>query len=204
LTEISLLLWDVGGVVLSNAWDHSERAAAATHFHIEPVEFERRHEQVVEAFEAGRIDIGGYLSETVFHTARPFTQQTFFEFMCSRSREFTSTLGWARAISEAGKYEMVALNNESRELNEYRITKFHLREAFEVFLSSCYTGVRKPNDKAFEYALQLTQRKPEEVLFIDDRRENVDAATGLGIRGLWVRDPGKLRAELIAAGVRVP
>ena len=103
MTEITLLLWDVGGVVLSNAWDRTERSAAAAQFHLEPMEFERRHEQVVAAFEEGRMDIGGYLSETVFHTARPFTRQSFFEFMCSRSREYSSALGLARAILGAGQ-----------------------------------------------------------------------------------------------------
>ena len=94
--------------------------------------------------------------------------------------------------------------HRTKELNEYRIAMFRLRDAFNVFLSSCYTGFRKPSSKAFEYALRLTQRKPGEVLFLDDRKENVEAAIGIGIRGLWVRDPDRVRTDLISAGLKVP
>jgi putative hydrolase of the HAD superfamily len=96
---------------------------------------------------------------------------------------------------------MFALNNESAELNEYRITTFGLRDLFHGFLSSCYTGRRKPDPEVFRYALQVTQRAPDEALLLDDRRENVEAAAAFGLRTVWVRDPERIGEELVAAGV---
>jgi putative hydrolase of the HAD superfamily len=202
MAKVSLLLWDLGGVVLTNAWDHSERASAATHFHLDPVELERRHERVEVVFETGRLDLSGYLSATVFDRAQPFSPEEFYGYMRSGSRAHEPALACARSLRDAGEYDMVALNNESRELNEYRIATFHLRDVFHAFLSSCYTGRRKPDPDAFRYALQVTQRTPDEALFLDDRRENVDAAARLGLRTLWVQDPGRLREDLASEGIR--
>ena len=91
---------------------------------------------------------------------------------------------------------LATLNNESLELNRFRIEKFGLRNYFTAFFSSCYLGVRKPEPRIYEIALQVTQRKQQECLFIDDREENVKAAQALGIRGIHLKGVEKLEAEL--------
>ncbi|MCI4324264.1 MAG: HAD family phosphatase [Thermoplasmata archaeon] len=197
----SLLLWDVGGVLLTNGWDRAGRAAAAERFHLDAAEFERRHLAVDAAFETGRMDASSYLATTVFHTPRAFSPEEFLRFMESRSAPVATTLELAKRLRESGKYTMAALNNESRELNEYRIVTFGLRDLFHVFLSSCYTGRRKPDPDAFRYALTITQRSPEESVFLDDRPENVAAASSLGLRTVLVTDAARLGHELEGLGV---
>jgi putative hydrolase of the HAD superfamily len=201
MTDVSVLLWDVGGVLLTNAWDLSDRQLAAQQFGLDAAEFERRHEAVVAEFEEGRMDEEEYLAKTVFYAPRSFSRETFQKFMRERSQPFPSALATARAVRAQGKYVMAALNNESRPLNEYRITMFRLQEIFHAFLSSCYTGRRKPDAGAFRYALEITHRAPEEALLLDDRLDNVKAAATLGLRTLWVRDPERIREDLAAAGV---
>jgi putative hydrolase of the HAD superfamily len=201
MAEVSLLLWDVGGVVLSNGWDHRARAAAADRFGLDAGELERRHLTVDAAFETGRLDWAGYLSATVFYETRPFSPEMFRQFMLAQSTENRAALATARALRSSGRYTMAALNNESRELNDYRIRTFGLADVFHVFFSSCYTGLRKPDPAAFRYALDLAQRPAEEALFLDDRPENVEAAARLGLRTLKVQDPGRLREELAGVGV---
>lgn len=201
MADLSLLLWDVGGVVLSNGWDERGRAAAAEHFGLDAAELERRHRSVDAAFETGRLDWAGYLSATVFYEARPFSPEAFRRFMLDQSQANPAALATARALKSSGRYTMAALNNESRELNEYRIRTFGLEGAFHVFFSSCYTGLRKPDPAAFRYALDLAHRPPQEVLFLDDRPENVAAAARVGLRTLRVWDPEQLREELARIGV---
>jgi putative hydrolase of the HAD superfamily len=96
---------------------------------------------------------------------------------------------------------MAALNNESRELNHFRIHTFRLTEIFHAFLSSCTTGRLKPDPDAYRHALEVIQRAPEESLLLDDRLENVEAAAHLGLRTVWVQDPEQIREELARAGV---
>jgi len=201
VAEPTLLLWDVGGVILSNAWDHTARRAAVERFGLDATEFERRHERVVADFETGRVDLATYLSETVFYVPRSFTSDEFRRFMRERSTPHPSTLALAIELRRRGGVLMAALNNESLELNEFRIRTFRLAEAFDVFLSSCYTGRRKPEPDAYRYALQLTQRAPDEALFLDDRPENVEAAARLGLGTILVKDPDRLGEELRAFGI---
>ncbi|MGI0071974.1 MAG: HAD family hydrolase [Thermoplasmata archaeon] len=201
MPEIALLLWDVGGVLLSNGWDHSARAAAAARFGLDPAELERRHGLVDGPFETGRLDTEGYLSATVFYEPRSFLREEFVAFMHARSTPNPGAIATARALRASGRYRMATLNNESRELNEYRLRSFGLRDLFDVFFSSCYTGRRKPDPDAYRFALELTQRAPDECLFLDDRPENLEAATGLGLRTLRVLDPARLAEDLARAGV---
>ena len=196
-----MLLWDVGGVLLSDGFDQKSRAEAVAHFGLDGAEFERRHAGVEIAFEMGQIDLDGYLDATVFYESRPFSREEFRAFIFAQSRAHPAAIETARAIRDAGEYRMAVLSNESRELNEYRIRTFRLGPIFEDFFSSCYTGRRKPDPAAYRLALSVTQRAPEETLFLDDRAENVEAAARLGLRTLRVHDPGRLREELAKVGI---
>jgi putative hydrolase of the HAD superfamily len=199
--KLSLLLWDVGGVLLSDGWDHRSRSEAITHFGLDLAEFERRHARVDADFETGRLDWNGYLDATVFYEPRPFSREEFREFVRAQSRPYPEAIATARAIRNAGRYRMAVLNNESRELNEYRIRTFGLGTIFDDFFSSCYTGQLKPAPEAYRLALSVTQHAADESLFLDDRAENVEAAARLGLRTLRVDDPGRLREALSLIGV---
>ncbi len=201
MADISLLLWDVGGVLLSDGWGRSARAAAAHRFGLDPTEFERRHRLVDSDFETGSLGEEAYLDATVFYAPRSFSRESFRRFMEEQSTAYPAAIETARALREHGAYIMAVLNNESRELNEYRIRTFGLGGIFHAFFSSCYTGRRKPEPDAYRFALEVTQHSPNESLFLDDRPENIAAASRLGIRTLRVDDPGRLRQELALAGV---
>jgi putative hydrolase of the HAD superfamily len=201
VAEVSLLLWDVGGVLLSDGWDHETRRLAAVRFGIDPGELERRHEPLAAALETGRLTWEAYLEAVVFYEPRPFSPEVFRRYVWDRSTPHPAAIGSARALRGSGRYVMATLNNESRELNEFRIEKFGLRELFHAFLSSCYTGRLKPDPDAYRLALELTRRAPGECLFLDDRAENVEAAAALGLRTLQVRDPDRLREDLLAVGI---
>ncbi len=197
----SLLLWDVGGVLLTNGWDRASRADAIVRFRLDATAFEDRHARVEAEFETGRLDAEGYLDATVFYEPRSFSRAEFRNYMFERSRPHPEAIATARDLRKGGEYRMAVLNNESRELNEYRIRTFGLHEIFDDFFSSCYTGRRKPDPAAFRLALSVTQQEPQATLFLDDRPENVAAAARLGVRTLRVEDPRHLREELAGVGV---
>jgi putative hydrolase of the HAD superfamily len=203
VARISLLLWDVGGVLLSNGWDRASRAAAATRFQLDASELERRHAAVEVDFESGRLGEDGYLDRVVFYEPRSFSRDDFRAFIRAQSRPNSAAIATARALRTGGQYRLASLNNESRELNEYRIRTFGLAEIFDDFFSSCFTGRRKPDPAAYRVALDVTHHTPDETLFLDDRPENVAAADSLGIHTLRVLDPGRLREELERSGVTV-
>src|SRR5579872_2555339 len=141
---IRALFWDIGGVLLTNAWDRTERAEALQHFNIDPDEFHSRHEMLVSSFERGKITLDEYLERTIFYRERAFTLQAFRDYMLGLSKPLPDNLRFAQALHDSGKYFMSTINNESRELNYYRMEKFELRKTFRLFISSCFVGLRKP------------------------------------------------------------
>lgn len=196
MSQISAIFWDVGGVLLSNAWDRSQREAALEHFKLDEEEFADRHELVASSFERGQIGIDEYLDRTVFYRARPFSKEEFKDYMLALSQPNDGVLSLAKTIAGSGKYLMGTINNESRELNLYRIEKFGLRSIFSLFISSCFVGFRKPERDIYRLALETTQKRPEECCFIDDRALNLEVAKRLGMHTIKMESAGLLRVEL--------
>ncbi len=193
---IRALFWDIGGVLLTNAWDRTERAEALQHFNVDPDEFHSRHEMLVSSFERGKITLDEYLERTIFYRERPFTLQAFREYMLGLSRPFPENLRFAQALHDSGKYFMSTINNESRELNYYRMEKFELRKIFRLFISSCFVGLRKPERDIYRLALETTQVPAEECCFIDDRALNLECAAKLGMRTIQIQSLDQLKADL--------
>ena len=200
---IRTLFWDVGGVLLTNAWDRTQRDAAMAKFQLDPIEFQDRHEMVISSFERGKISLEDYLDRTVFYRARSFTRDAMKMYMYSLSQPLPETLALARSIAASGKYLMATINNESRELNEYRIETYNLRDLFAFFVSSCYVGLRKPEKDIYRVALEISQRKPEECCFLDDRSLNLECAQHLGMHTIQVQNSKQAREELLNLGVEV-
>ncbi len=198
---IRSIFWDVGGVLLSDGWDRVQRMKTMEHFNLDESEFQGRHEMVVSSFERGRITLDEYLDKTVVYSDRSFTRQAFTEYMFSLSRSVPEVLGFARSLANAGKYFMGTINNESRELNLYRIEKFGLRGIFPLFVSSCFVGLRKPEPDIYRLALEITQKTPEECCFIDDRALNLECAAKLGMHTIEMRTLDQLRNDLEKLGV---
>ncbi len=196
MSTIRAIFWDVGGVLLSNAWDHTQRAATLDHFRLDEQEFHDRHEMVVSSFERGKITLDEYLDRTVFYRPRPFTRDAFRDFMFQLSQPLPGVLEFAHALSVSNRYFMGTINNESRELNDYRIEKFGLRNIFRIFISSCFVGLRKPERDIYRLALETTQIPADECCFIDDRALNLECAAKLGMRTIEMKTLDQLRGDL--------
>ncbi|MGA8143895.1 MAG: HAD family phosphatase [Candidatus Acidiferrales bacterium] len=201
MAEIEALFWDNGGVVLTNGWDRGARKRAVEKFHLDWEDFADRHELMLNAFETGQATLDQYLQRTVFYRQRDFTPAEFKSFMFSQSQPYPEALEFLGQIAATRKYIMAALNNESKEINEYRIERFKLRNHFEVFFSSCYLGVRKPDVRIFELVLEITQRKPASCVMIDDRELNLECARELGLQTVQVKNLAQLKDDLARLGV---
>lgn len=198
-----MLFLDVGGVLLTNGWDHGARARAVDRFGLDAEELEARHEGVVDAFETGRLTLEDYLERTVFHRPRPFGRDEFRRFMETRSRPLDALRTLLPELSRIPGLTLATNNNESRELNRYRIETFGLRAYFTAFFSSCYLGLRKPDPAIFRLACGVLQRAPPDCLFVDDREVNVEAARQVGVQAMQYRSMATLRPKLRTRGVDV-
>lgn len=196
MTAISHIFFDVGGVLGSNGWDREQRQAAVERFDLNADDFQWRHEEVVGEWEEGRISLEEYLDIAIFYTERPFSREEFRQFMCAQSIPNDDTIRIARALAKDPRFTLMTLNNESEDLNVYRIERFGISQIFEAFISSCWLGVRKPIRRFYHRALGIAHATPKTSLLIDDRQQNLTPASALGMNVILFKSAAQLRADL--------
>jgi putative hydrolase of the HAD superfamily len=187
--QYKVLFSDIGGVLLRNGWGHESRQAAAKKFNIDYSEMDILHDFIFNVWEMGKISVDDYLDTVVFKERRRFSRKDFKEFMLAQSVQLPHTLPWMIKWKNKNKnVKVISINNEPRELNEYRIDKFKLHRLFDAFVSSCEVGMRKPDPGIFQLAIGIAQAKPEECLYFDDRNMLVEAAKKTGIHAYHHKD----------------
>jgi putative hydrolase of the HAD superfamily len=202
MIPFDVILFDVGGVLLTNGWDHCERHVVLRQFGLDEAEFEARHPKANDAWERDVITAKQYLDETVFYQPRHFTADDFMQAMFAQSIPLPNGgLSILQELAASGKWMLGCLNNEAREPNEYRFKRYNLREALDVALSSCYLGLRKPQAAIYRRALDILGKPAERILFIDDRQENVAGAAAAGIKAIRFEGADTLRRDLETLGV---
>jgi putative hydrolase of the HAD superfamily len=203
LGKITTLFWDIGGVILTNGWDRDARREAAKAFELDWEEFQDRHDLSFPAFDSGQITLNQYLDRTLFYRSRTFTREEFTAFMFAQSQEYPDTRAILSGLARTEKYFIASINNEPYELNQYRIEAFDLRKDFQIFFSSCYVYTRKPDEAIFRMALSVTQRSPEQCVFIDDRTINLENPRRLGMNVIHHQNAPQLLADLKSLGIGV-
>lgn len=200
-----VILFDVGGVLLTNGWDTRERAVVLARFGLDVAEYEARHAAPYRAWEIGSFSLDTYLDAAVFYTPREFTREEFFAAICAGSKLLPDgAMDLLKEIAAARQCLVGALNNEARETNDFRFQHFGLRAIFQVSLSSCYLGLRKPDAAIYRRALEILGRPAERILLIDDREKNVDAAAAMGMKAILFTGAATLRRELTELEVLQP
>jgi putative hydrolase of the HAD superfamily len=202
--EIRAVYWDIGGVLLTNGWDHEERTRVLAQFEIPKDEYESRHPEANDRWEKGDLSDEEFLRETVFFKERSFTPADFIQAIRTQSKWLP---GGARnvisALRQVNSLKMAMLNNESGPLNDYRIATFRLTEFFDGFFCSAYIGMRKPDPRMFRSGAAMLHFRPEECAFVDDRENNCAAAAQVGMHAIQYKSEEQLRGALGALGVRL-
>ena len=201
-TTISCIFLDVGGVVLTNGWDHLARRRAAKHFKLQWAEMEDRHNLNCATYEEGKLRLEEYLGRVVFYKKRTFTRAQFRSFMFAQSKPYTEMIEIFAQLKIRYGLKIAVVSNEARELNAYRIRKFKLDGFVDCFISSCFVHVRKPDADIFRLALDITQVPAREVVYIENTPMFVQIAEGLGIRSILHTDYKSTCAKLASFGLQ--
>jgi putative hydrolase of the HAD superfamily len=183
-SKITALFLDIGGVLLTNGWDHNMRARAAEKFGLDYAEMNERHHLTFDTYEEGKLGLDEYLNRVVFYEQRSFSPEEFKRFMYAQSQPFPEMIELMSALKRRHSLRIAAVSNEGRELTTYRVQQFKLGALIDFFVSSCFVHYRKPDEDIFRITLDIAQVRPDQVIYIDDRALFVEVARGLGIRGL--------------------
>jgi len=208
MNEIKTIFWDIGGVILSNGWDTGQRARALGALGVDLPAYEKRHPSENFVWERGRISAEEFFNRTVFKPRDAPPQKLDFTFddlwskVCGESSfAYPESFDILVALKSTGQFKLATLNNESAELNEYRLDHFGLRQQFDYFICSGYVNEMKPHPDIFRAAVQISGQPASTAVFIDDKQENIDAALYHGMQGIRFESPAQLRASLAQLGI---
>jgi len=201
-TEITCVFLDIGGVLLTNGWDHHARKRAAKNFNLHLAEMEDRHHLTFDTYEEGKLTLEEYLDRVIFHQKRLFTRAQFRRFMFAQSKPYPEMIQLAAQLKVQHGLKIAVVSNEGRELNAYRIRRFKLDGFVDSFISSCFVHLRKPDEDIFRLALDITKTPARQIIYIENTPMFVQVAEGLGIRSILHKDVRSTRAELASFGLQ--
>jgi putative hydrolase of the HAD superfamily len=198
---ITALFLDIGGVLLSNGWDHHARRRATKRFQLDWAGMQERHELNFELHEEDKITFREYLDRVIFWKKRPFTRAEFRRFMFAQSQPFPEMIELVRRLKAEHRLKIIVVSNEAREVNAYRIRHFKLDGFVDAFISSCFVQLRKPDAGIFRLALDVAQVPTRQIVYIENTPLFVQVAESLGIRSLLHTDYESTRAKLASLGL---
>lgn len=201
-SAVTCLFLDIGGVLLTDGWDHHARRRAAKAFGLEWTEIEPRHQLMFATYEEGKLTLEDYLGRVVFYRKRAFTRTRFRRFMFAQSKPHAGMIDLIARLRVRHALKVVAVSNEARELNAHRIRTFKLGRIIDAFVSSCFVHVRKPDADMFRIALDIAQVPARNVLYIENTAMFVQIAEGLGIRSILHTDYQSTHAKLVSLGLQ--
>jgi len=123
--------------------------------------------------------------------------------MFAQSKPYYEMIELIRNLKAKYRLKVVAVSNESREVNAYRIRQFKLDEFVDAFISSCFVHLRKPDADIFRLALDVAQVPARQIVYIENTPLFVQVAEGLRIRSILHTDYKSTCAKLAVFGLQL-
>ena len=150
---------------------------------------------ILQQYEMGLVSTDKFLTffEERLHVSQDKLKRAWNSILLDFPKE---RLRFIQNLSKSKKYRLFLLSNtndlhiswiqQNWGMEQYKAFKI----CFEQFYLSHEINLRKPNNNIYEFVLTSNDLEPKETLFIDDTKENTDAAKALGIH-IWNLKPGK-------------
>ena len=193
---IRAIAFDLMDTVLRDPF--REALEAATELSLAEL-FARREASVYPAFERGDIDEAAYWA----HYAEAGITADPDAFHRVRRAGLRWLPGMQDLLDDLGGIVLRATASNYPVWVE-QLAKDHLEGRFERILASCHLGVRKPDVAFYERLLERLQLDPDQVLFVDDREENVVGARQAGLAAHRFVDAPTVRRWIVDHGVALP
>jgi putative hydrolase of the HAD superfamily len=120
----------------------------------------------------------------------------------SITRPNQGAVQWAELLHHEG-FPLALLSNMPLELSRHVTKSFPSLSTFEYLIYSCDYGSIKPELALYQNCLELLKAAPQDILYLDDRAENVEAATRLGINSVLF-DTVEIAASRVESRFDIP
>ncbi len=203
-TRFRVLYCDIGGVLGTNGWGGEARENVCRQFGLEPEEIADRHRLMFDSYERGFISFDDYLKLVFFPIEREFTLEQVRNAAFEQSVAWTENLEFFAQVKRLNHLKLGLISNEGQGITEHRVGKFKLRELADFMVISHCVHMRKPDPNIWRLALDLTQSRPEEAIYIDDRPLFAKIASEMGFTGIAHTSLTDTSSQLAELNLKVP
>lgn len=197
---IKAIIFDLGGVCLSNCFDYYTRKKIAEKFGLPFTKMNKLYKRYEAEINTGRKEMDHFLDELKNIGLQANIHQVK-QYIDSLSEKDMEVLGLVEKLRN--DYMLATLANESKEFDISRRIRFNLDSYFDYLFSSWEIGCQKPDKRAYTYALEKLRLSPAEALFIDNKEVNVNAALEMGINAILFKDIDVLLRELCQFNIKI-
>lgn len=190
------IVFDFGGVMTGEPNREAVVEFLCASFQLTPSEFEKANLEKRQAMKLGKTDEEFWINfahEKVIALPRNWSQQ--FKSVMKDAIGINPEMYVLVSELKEKQVPIALLSNIDERLSKL-IREFGLYEPFNPCLLSCEIGAEKPNARAYEILLEKLDLPSAEIIFIDDREENVEAAKKLGLDAILFQSSGQIRQEL--------
>lgn len=193
---IRAIIFDLGGVLLRTA-DFSPREKLAARFGMSRSELE---ELIFGGLSGGGVQRGEISLEEHWMTVRerlncsPEDFRTLIDVFFAEDGLDHELVDYIRQLHR--DYKTALLSNATTDLREQIAEKWHFEDAFDVMVISGEVGVTKPDAMIFRLALEKLGVEPDEAIFVDDMRSNVEGARKAGLNAILFRSTAQVQTEI--------
>ena len=200
---ISAVLFDYG-LVLTGPADPAARAAMQRVLGVEDERVQAAYWRYRDAYDRGALSGVAYWHEVAGDVGRTLDAESLAALIAADNALWTQPnqpmIDWAARLQQAG-IKTGILSNIGDEMETGVRTRFLWLAEFAHQTFSHQLGIAKPDAAIYLHAVAGLGVPSEEILFIDDRLENIEAARGLGMMAVQYLGHEAFVAEMEAVGL---
>jgi putative hydrolase of the HAD superfamily len=199
MAEVRAVLWDFGGVILSSpfeAFASYERQEGLPEGFLRQLNATNPDSNAWARLERSDVDLAGFAELYEAEAAAAGHRIDAGAVLALLSGELRPAMVQAlRRIRGEGLVQACLTNNVAG-MEAARPELAEVMDIFDAVLESSKLGVRKPDPRFYDLALEAVDVTPAEAVFLDDLGINLKPARALGITTIKVVDPDEALAEL--------
>jgi len=200
--DVNWVLFDYGGVI-SQPQTEEHRAALARASGGPAADFEAAYWRYRLDYDRAALDVTAYWQQVAADLGRSYTAAEIAELSRLDSTSWMTlqpgTVDLITGLAAAGQ-RLALLSNAPADTAE-AVQALPIAAHFEHLVFSCALKSAKPDPECFRATLALLDAEPGEVVFLDDRADNVAGAAALGIRSIHFTDAQAALADLARHGI---
>lgn len=199
--KITTIIFDLSEVYLTGLKESQDHFAKL--WNVSPEEVYGQFKSAdLEAFWHGKITEDEFWKRIITENNWKFSVAEIKKLVRDNFKEIEGTRTIIEKLKKMG-FQLGLLSVHSKEWVKHCEDKFDYHKLFNSVVYSFEIEVCKPDKKSYEHIIQKLRVSPEECLFIDDSKRNIDSAREMGINVIHFKDPNQLKKELHDLGIKI-